>query len=340
MNAKHVRKAILWMGAGAGAWMLAKGRKSRTGWLNGKVVLITGGSRGLGIALAREFARRDCRLVLCARDADELASAREELAANGIDLLTVQCDVTDRNDTDRMISAAMRHFGRIDVLVNNAGVIQVGPLSTMTEDDFRFAMDVMFWGIVHTTLGLLPHMRARGDGRIVNITSIGGKVSVPHLLPYSCAKFAAVAFSEGIHAELRGSGIRVSTIAPGLMRTGSYLNAIFKNAENGEADWFSASSSLPGLAMHADRAARQIVRAAETGKAECILTPQARLLSTLHGLFPGLTSDLLGLVNGLLPAGNGEAKSGAQTASLKRPWMGALTVLGRRAARRYLQPAA
>jgi short-subunit dehydrogenase len=181
-------------------------------------------------------------------------------------------------------------------------------------------------------------MRQRSEGRIVNITSVGGKVSVPHLLPYCCAKFAAAAFSEGMSAELHGSGIKVVTIAPGLMRTGSYLNAIFKGAEEGEAAWFSISSSLPGLSMSADRAARQIIRATEMGRAERILTVPANLLARFHGLFPGVTAEMLGIIGRALPQTPIETKTGAQTHALNKPWLRALTTLGRKAAARYLQP--
>src|SRR5205807_4694011 len=142
-----------------------------------------------------------------------------------------------------------------------AGTISVGPIQTMTVEDFRDAMDVMFWGMVYTTLEALPHFQRNQHGRIVNITSIGGKISVPHLLPYSCAKFAAVAFSEGLRAELHGTGVQAITIAPGLMRTGSFLNAEFKGDDEREAAWFSLSASLPGPSMSATRAARQIISA-------------------------------------------------------------------------------
>ena len=124
-----------------------------------------------------------------------------------------------------MIDAVSRHYGHIDILVNNAGEIMVSPFENLTTADFERAMAVMFWGTLYTTLAVLPSMKARGQGRIVNVTSIGGKVSVPHLLSYSCAKAAAVAFSNGLRNEVRQFGIDVTTIIPGLMRTGSHVNA-------------------------------------------------------------------------------------------------------------------
>ena len=306
--------------------------------LRGSVVVITGGSRGLGLALARGFAARGAHLLLCARNAEELNRARRDCSGAPGRIVTLVCDVTVREQVQNLIHHALAEFGRIDLLVNNAGAIRVGPIHTMEIGDFEDAMNVMFWGTVYTTLAALPHFRSRGEGCVVNITSIGGKVSVPHLVPYSCAKFAAVAFSEGLRAELSGTGVKVITIAPGLMRTGSYLNAVFKGAEKGEAAWFSASASIPGISMSARRAARQIIAAIEQGRAERILSTQANLLARFHGLFPETTVAILGLVNRLLPSGSEGVETGAESAILERPWMRALTKLGRDAAAEYLQP--
>jgi NAD(P)-dependent dehydrogenase (short-subunit alcohol dehydrogenase family) len=207
----------------------------------------------------------------------------------------------------------------------------------MTIADFEYAMDVMFWGVVYTALAALPHI-GKG-GRVVNVTSVGAKVSVPHLLPYCCAKFAAVAFSEGLRAELQTTGIKVITIAPGLMRTGSYLNALFKGDQDREAAWFSVSSSMPGLAMNANRAAAQIISATRQGRAERILSMPANLLARFHGLLPGITSDILGVVNRFLPSGGGNQRiRGAEVPALRGRLLHAATTLGRNAAREFLQP--
>jgi short-subunit dehydrogenase len=306
--------------------------------LRGKVVLITGGSRGLGLALAREFAARGCHLILCARNWEDLARAKHDLDGHDVRVVTLVCDIRDQKQVNEAISQALAEFGRIDILVNNAGTIRVGPIRTMTIEDFEQAMDVMFWGMVYMTLAVLPHFEQRGFGNIVNITSIGGKVSVPHLVPYSCAKFAAVAFSEGLRAELDDSGVKVVTIAPGLMRTGSFLNAFFKGAERGEAGWFSASASLPGISMSAKRAARQIVQAMEQGRASRILSTPANIMARFHGLFPEFSVGVLSLVNRVLPKGSQVSELGRDSELLQRPWMRALTVLGRRAADTYFQP--
>lgn len=338
-----MNKWLVGIAAGVGAAVAAQAllRRDDDDALAGQVVLITGGSRGLGLSLAREFARRGCRIAICARDSNELANARRDLERRGAEVLTIECDVGDHAQVERMTARAVQHFGRVDVLVNNAGEIQVGPVEAMTLADYERAMQTMFWGTVYPTLALLPQFRERKSGRIVNITSIGGKVAVPHLLPYTCAKFAAVGFSEGLHAELRESGIKVVTIAPGLMRTGSYLNADFKGDSDKEAAWFGLGASTPGLTIGGDRAARQIADATARGTAEKILTPQANLLARAHGVAPGLTSNILGLVNQfVLPKGSGRSsKRGHQARSLQTPLMTALTFFGRMAAKQFLQPA-
>ncbi len=273
--------------------------------LRGQVALITGSSRGLGLALARELAQRGCRVVLCARNVDELDRARESVSRLGADVLAIPCDVSDNEEVRHLVAQVTDQLGGVDILINNAGIITVGPLETHTLDDFERAMATMFWGTLYPTLAVLPRMRARCAGRIANITSIGGRISVPHLLPYGSAKFATVGLSEGLHAELAQDGISVTTVVPGLMRTGSHLNASFKGEHKREFFLFSLLDLLPFTSVSATDAARQIVDALARGDAELVIGWQARLLSRVHGLLPGLTSDVLGLVNRALPGPEG-----------------------------------
>jgi NAD(P)-dependent dehydrogenase (short-subunit alcohol dehydrogenase family) len=337
----RLKKRGLLAAAGIGAGLVGRELlpRQREADLRGQVALVTGGSRGLGYLLARELGRQGCRLALCARDAAELERARADLSAQGFDVFAMPCDVGDRAQVDRLVAATTEHFGQIDVLVNNAGIIQAGPFDSQTEDDFREALDVMFWGVLYPTLAVLPQMRARRAGRLVNVTSVGGKVAVPHLLPYDCAKFAAVALSEGLRAELARDGITVTTIAPGLMRTGSILNAIFKGPHRAEFTAFSVLGSLPLVSMDAERAARQIVEAARRGEAERILSLPANVLARFHGLFPGTTADLLGLVNRVLPQADGTGKERARGMELheevRSPVLDALIGWSLSAARRF-----
>jgi len=297
--------------------------------LRGKTVLITGGSRGLGLVMAREFARSGARLALCARRDEELRRARASLESDGAEVMTASCDMGNPEQVEAMVAAVIERYGRIDVLVNNAGIIQVGPMETMTLGDYEEAMRVHFWGPLYATLAVLPGMRERREGRIVNISSIGGKISVPHLLPYSASKFALTGFSEGLRAEAAKDGIAVTTVCPGLMRTGSPPNATFKGRHRAEYAWFSISDSLPFITISAESAARQIVSACKRGDAELVLTFPAEAAAAFHGLFPGLTADLLGWVNAMLPRPGGIGEDGApgreSASSLSPSWLTGLT---------------
>jgi short-subunit dehydrogenase len=325
------KKTLLLAAAGLGTWLAARAvvRAVRAYDLRGKSVLITGGSRGLGLVLARELAREQARLTICARDGAELERARAELAHRGARVLALPCDVTDRNQVQSLVRMVREQFGRIDVLINNAGVIQVGPVDVMNLEDYEQAMRTHFWGPLYMTLAVLPEMRRRGEGRIVNISSIGGKVSVPHLLPYSASKFALTGFSEGLRAELLQDGVYVTTVCPGLMRTGSPRNALFKGQHRAEYAWFSIGDSLPGFTISAERAARQIISALRHGEAEVILSLPAEVAVRFHGVFPGLTADLLALVNRLLPGpggiGTGRAKGSESQSELSPSWATTLT---------------
>mgnify|MGYP001424845944 CR=1 FL=1 len=276
-------------------------RRRRELDLRGQVVLVTGSSRGLGFLIAKAFAHEGCRVAICARNEEELEQARAQLESHGADVIAVKCDISDRDQVSAMVDTVTRHFGRIDILVNNAGIMVVGPVQTMNTEDFQQAMDVMYWGMFYTTMAVLPQMIQRRAGRIVNITSVGGKVSVPRLLPYTAAKFAAVGFSEGLRAEMKKHGIYVITVVPGLMRTGSHLGAYFKGKHKAEFTWFSLGASMPVVAMDAEVAARQIVEATRRGTSEKILSWPAHLIVRIHGLIPGITTDMLGVINRLIP---------------------------------------
>ena len=343
------KKTLMWGAAGAAATgalavagaAVAAGTliaRMRQADMRGKTVLITGGSRGLGFAIAQEFASLGCRVVICARDKAEVDRAALELRRSGVEVLGLECDVASQEQVAAMVSQVNERFGGIDVLVNNAGIISVGPIESQTIDDFRESMDVMFWGQVHTILAVLPQMQQRRSGWIANVSSIGGKISVPHLVPYSCAKFASVGLSEGLTAELAKDGIKVTTVVPGLMRTGSHGNAYFKGDHHAEYSWFSLAATNPLSSISARRAARSIVRAIRRGQSEIVLSVPAKLAVVVHGLFPGITMQVMGLSNRVMP-GTGDSRTErhlgkeSETAISNSP----LTALGKRAKREFLQ---
>lgn len=300
------------LGAAAlGAAAAVVGWRRRAGdSLRDEVALVTGGSRGLGYLLARQLLEEGCRVVICGRDAATLERAVERLKRDpdgdgAREIVGWPCDVGDADAVQRLVDRTMSRFGRIDIVVNNAGLVQVGPIETLRLDDFRQTMDADFWGAVHTTLAVLPHMRSRGRGRIVNITSIAAHVAVPHLVPYDAAKQAKRGFSEGLRAEVGRDGISVTTVVPGLMRTGSPVHAEFRGQPEKEYAWFATSDILPITAMCAERAARRIVRATRRREAYVTLTWQAKLLRVVHDLAPATTGRVLGVVNAVLPRANG-----------------------------------
>jgi short-subunit dehydrogenase len=329
--------------AGVLAGAILTARRARDD-LHGEVAVVTGASRGLGLLLARELAGQGCPLVICARDAAELERAADELRAAGAEVTTVACDVTGEATPQLLIDTAVQRYGRLDILVSNAGVIQVGPVQAAQIGHYELAMDTMALAPARLALTVLPVMRRQGHGRIVMIGSIGGKISVPHLLPYSTAKFAAVGFSEGLRAELGRGPVTVTTVVPGLMRTGSHLQARFTGQPSKEFTWFSLGASLPLVSMDAERAARQIIAAVRQRRAEIILTPAGQVVSRAAGIVPGLTTEILHLVQRLaLPAPSGEPGAAvadeAQGHEL-RPAMGKkafdrLTTLGQAAASRF-----
>jgi NAD(P)-dependent dehydrogenase (short-subunit alcohol dehydrogenase family) len=290
-------------------------RTWRTDDIRGHVVLITGGSRGLGLQLARQFAREGCRIALCARDEGDLETARLDLERLGVEVMVFRCDVADRERVEELVQAVVKRFGRLDTVVNNAGIIQVGPFDAMTPGDFERAMAVNFWGPLHVIWAVLPHMRERGHGQIVNITSIGAAISMPHVLPYDCAKAAFLSLSEGLYAELSRHGIQVTTVVPGLMRTGSPVNASYKGNAEREYRWFSAADQHALTSTSVERAARRIVRGAKRREPEVVLTWQAKLGRLVHALAPSFVQRALSTVNRALPLERGlrfEARRGQE----------------------------
>jgi NAD(P)-dependent dehydrogenase (short-subunit alcohol dehydrogenase family) len=175
----------------------------------------------------------------------------------------------------------------------------------MSREDFENAMATHFWGPLHLILETAPIMRHRGFGRIVNIASIGGRIAVPHLAPYSASKFALVGLSDALRAELDPHGIRVTTVSPGLMRTGSPVNADFKGQHDEEYAWFKVSSSIPGLTIAAERAARKILDACRYGDPSLTITPVAKAAAVANVVMPATVARAMMLVTRMLPAATG-----------------------------------
>jgi short-subunit dehydrogenase len=299
--------------AGAAAAYVARQRRCMD--FAGKTVVITGGSRGLGLELARAFANEGANIALLARDREQLAEAEREIRRTGVRVITISCDVTKQQEVENAIATVVGQLGGVDVLVNNAGIIQVGPFEHMQLQDFAEAMNAHFWGSLYLVQTVVPHMKRQRGGRVINIASIGGKIAVPHMLPYVASKFALVGLSEGLRVELAKEHIYVTTVSPGLMRTGSHVNALFKGQHKKEFALFSLVNASPALSVSSERAARQIIEACRYGVAELVISPQARLACLLNGIVPTFVSGALSLAGRVLPG-----PAGSDGDRLRRGW--------------------
>ena len=301
-----MNRAFVLAALGAGGYLAYRAMMPRYDY-RGKHAVVTGGSRGLGLVLARQLGAAGARVSICSRDPKELERALDDLTGRGVQATAVECDVTDRGRVREFLAHARRQNGPIDVLINNAGVIRVGPAELMGEEDFEQSLKTHFWAALYTCLEVLPEMKARRAGRIVNVASVGGKIAVPHLLPYSTGKFALVGFSNGLRGEVAADGVVVTTVSPGLMRTGSHLNAEFKGRNEDEYAWFALGNGLPGLSVGVESAAEMILAACARGDGELVLGLPAKLAVAAQALAPNLAADALKLVDRLLlPATGGD----------------------------------
>jgi short-subunit dehydrogenase len=266
-----------------------------------KVALITGGSRGLGLQIARGICARGGKVAILARDVDELARAKQELDRFGTTVLTIPCDLLESAQIQSAVQQTLQQFGKIDILINNAGVIDVGPIDHFQLRDFDRFMRLYFWAPYILQLLIVPHMRSKGGGRIVNISSIGGRIAVPHLSAYCASKFALAGFSDALRSELAHDKIYVTTVTPGLMRTGSHVNAQFRGDRAAEYRWFRFSLKIPFASISVERAARKIIAACRRGSPNLVMPVSAYLAIAGNAVFPNLSARILKLINRFLP---------------------------------------
>jgi short-subunit dehydrogenase len=341
MARTHAPELRLLAGASAiaVAWYAAR-RLSRTEYsFHGRTVIITGGTRGLGLAMARRFAAQGARVWLVARATDELTQAANELAARGAWVRTICADIRRPDHISRIVDTVVASDAKIDVLVNNAGVIAVAPIEHAKLDDFQDAFATHFWGPLDLIRASLPHLTGGGDGRIVNISSIGGRIGLPHMAAYAASKFALVGLSESLRAELIKDGIKVTTVTPGLMRTGSYVNAKLRGRHREEFRWFSAMSATPLTAINADRAARMILEACRRGRATLTPGMRARLAVVLNAVAPDSLASISSVVDRtLLPAPDRSALGDAARRGLQVDPGAVKTVLSGTTRRAFHQP--
>lgn len=308
-------------GLGIAAWRFRK--RSRRYSFGGNVVVIAGGSRGLGFEMARRFLDEGAQVALLGRSEESLERAKILLLERtGREVYPFACDVTKRDEVERTFRNIVEIFGRIDVLVNNAGTILCAPFENHQDEDFEKSVATHLMGPVHTSRAVIPLMRRQGGGRILNVSSIGGKIGVPHMSAYSASKYALVGFSRSLAAELRRDGIRVTVACPGLMRTGSHRAARFAGREEEEFAWFSALSSAPGLSMRPEAAAKRLLEACRSGKVEVVFPFHWWAAAKGDQAMPGLSTKANDLVNRGLPEaveGAAEARRGREVERGEQP---------------------
>jgi NAD(P)-dependent dehydrogenase (short-subunit alcohol dehydrogenase family) len=277
--------------------------------LKNKVALITGGSRGFGLILARKFAECGAIVVICGRSKEALQQASADLESKGGRYLALPCDITDEQQVKQLIQKIRDEVGSIDILINNAGIISVGPVETMNQSDYEKAMKTHFWGPLYLMNEVLPEMKKKRAGHIVNIASISSKVSFPHLLPYNASKYALSGLSEGLTAELKKYNVGMTTVYPGLMRTGSPPNIDVKGQHQKEYLWFKIADSLPFISMDANRAADKIIEAVKNRRQTLTLSLPAKIIRAVHGINPGITIAAFSFINFFLPNSGGRELS-------------------------------
>lgn len=323
MENKTLGKSLQpWLWAAAGAGLLVGSRlvtRTLTRYkLRKKVVLITGGSRGLGLVLARQLAMKGARLAICARSADELVRAQQELESMNVQVLALTVDLTDRMEVKTMVHDIIAHYGQLDVVINNAGMIQIGPQEVMEVEDYEETMDINYKTALYTSLAAIPHFKAAQEGRIVNIASLAGKIAMPHLLPYSVSKYALVGLSEGMHNELKKHNILVTTVIPALIQTGSSGHIKVKGDHEAEYAWFKLSGNSPWFSQKVGQAAKKIIQGIEHNKSQVVLSPLGRLVTIFKEVAPGMMHSILATANRLLPApvaGGEKTKNGYESES-------------------------
>ena len=262
--------------------------------LRDKVVVITGADSGIGRALALRAARDGARLALSDVDGEGLAeTARQAELSGAAAVLTDKVDVADRAAMAGYATAVAEHYGVVDVVVNNAGVSLTGQFQKLTYDDFDWIMGINFWGVVHGSKEFLPHLKASGDGHLVNISSLFGLLSMPGQSAYNAAKYAVRGFSESLREELliEGAPVTLTVVHPGGIKTAIARNARYAEGEDGARTARLFDKKLARTTP--EKAAEVIFYGMLAGKARVLVGGDAHLLHTVAKVLGSRYQDLV-----------------------------------------------
>jgi len=254
--------------------------------------IITGASSGIGKAMAVELATKyQARLVLNARSEEQLQNTCQAVEEAGGKAVKVVGDVSDKSVTDAMVNTCLESFGGVDVLVNNAGLATPGTIMKLTVEDWERVFAVNFFAPLRLTYAVLPHFEKAGRGKIVNISSVAGKIAFPGSVCYASSKFALTGMSEGMAAELASQNIDIITVCPGWVRTEFFEKNRVAEAKNPTS--IASKNNLQGfimrsfLSISSEECSTQIVKALEKGgSSEIILTHPGKIAERLAGLCP------------------------------------------------------
>jgi len=249
-----------------------------------KVVVITGASSGIGEASATKFAKMGANVVLVARRKEKLLEVEKKISKFAGTSLICQCDVSDKNQVDQMGKKVLDQFGKIDVLVNNAGFVIYGKVNELSTEEIVAQMETNYFGMIHCTKAFLPQMLEQHSGHFVNVASVGASFGVPGIASYCATKYAMLGFSEGLRHELEGTGVGLTVVSPIMVRTPLFDHPSFEN--------FSKFST--GISLSSETVAKAIIKASNSSKLEIVVPPVARAGIWFKQTFPYFINPIIG----------------------------------------------
>ena len=264
---------------------------------NGRVAAITGAGSGIGRALANDLARRGAHLALSDIDDEGLAETVAQCEGRGVKITSQHLDVADRHAVERWADQVVADHGKVNLIINNAGVALGATIESVSYEDFEWLMNINFWGVVYGTKAFLPYVKASGEGHIVNLSSVFGLVSVPSQSAYNAAKFAVRGFTDALRMELEieGAPVSVTTIHPGGIKTNIAKNARIDESLNdmaGDPDKARAEFER-AFVTSPEKAARQILAAVQRDRRRALIGPDAKVIDFVSRLPAGLYQGVL-----------------------------------------------